>query len=256
MEQERHDSLIATKRSMKTVEDAINSISADCKTDKFWADMAKPADVAIAKFKEAEVATSETDQKKARADGMLCLRHLAEQLQSASKAGLFQPESRMCNLILEMMETDPTISMMSPLSSVAVAAHTAQQSAVDVRRHNEASMVGQDDRISRVRDAMVPFVFTQQQDEAEMTVSIRVPSGTTGRDVSVKVARDTLLVSVVGHALQPHVINGRLLHPVDPSAAGWHLEGSGDQRLLVLDIEKASAGVDWSKGLLAIGKAA
>ena len=40
---------------------------------------------------------------------------------------------------------------------------------------------------------------------------------------------------------------------VDPREVEWHLEGSGEKRMLELDLEKGHAGVDWSAGLLVVG---
>jgi len=50
------------------------------------------------------------------------------------------------------------------------------------------------------------------------------------------------------------VIDGKLQHPVDPEAFDWHLEGKGEERTLVLDLEKVSGGIDWYD-LLQVGSA-
>ena len=34
--------------------------------------------------------------------------------------------------------------------------------------------------------------------------------------------------------------------PIDAEGSAWHLEGSGAQRLLVLDLEKKQAGLEWN----------
>ena len=53
------------------------------------------------------------------------------------------------------------------------------------------------------------------------------------------------------HSLQP-VIDGRFAAAVDPTECEWHLEGSGDGRVLVLDLEKAAGGFHWDD-LLRVG---
>jgi len=252
---ERHDSLVAApKKPLKTIADAINSVSADAKTDKFWADLAKPADMSIVKFREAQAAASPEEAAEHRETGLMLLRHLSSQLDSASQAGLFQNEARMCKIILDMLEANAELTMDSPLSHVAAHMHSVQTEGVEARKDNEGSLVGQQARVDAIAAALKPFTFSQTQDNAEMTVTIKVPAATRSSDVRVKVTRETLLVSVAGHALQPHVIDGKLLHAVDASAADWHLEGQGESRELVLDLEKASGGLDWSRGLLVLGK--
>ena len=47
--------------------------------------------------------------------------------------------------------------------------------------------------------------------------------------------------------------DGKLLYPIDETMSQWHLEGSGDKRVLILDLENTHAGIDWSKGLLVVG---
>ena len=226
--------------TLRTIEDAINSISADCRRDKFFADMAKPADVAIQKFREGD-----------RDTGLMLLHHLNEQLASAAEGGhLFLSEARMCKIILDLMESDAALTMDSPLSHVAAAAHAAQEKVAVAAGQQQQ----QQQRMDAVRNALTPYKLVQTVDAAEMTVSIQVPAETKTKDVRVKVTKDSLSVSVVAHALQPTVLDGRFLHDVDASACGWHLEGAGEQRALVLDLEKAAAGLDWGQVLLAVGR--
>ena len=103
-----------------------------------------------------------------------------------------------------------------------------------------------------VKKHLRPYTFTQAQDDPEMTVVIDVPPETKTMDVKVKMTATTLYVSVKDHANQP-VIEGRFLHAIRPEESAFHLEGSGEGRKLILDIEKASAGAqDWSPGLLVV----
>ena len=78
-------------------------------------------------------------------------------------------------------------------------------------------------------------------------VSIPVPAATRGADVKVRVTRESVRVVVAGHALQP-VLEGAFVRAVDAGGCGWHLEGQGEARLLVLDLEKAEE--RWWDGLL------
>ena len=70
-------------------------------------------------------------------------------------------------------------------------------------------------RLARVREAMLPYTFAETQGDPEMTITIAVPPETKRTDVAVTVTRETLVVCVAGHSLQPSVIDGRFLHPVD-----------------------------------------
>ena len=65
-----------------------------------------------------------------------------------------------------------------------------------------------------------------------------------GRCLQVNCSADTLKVEVKGHQLQP-VVEGKLFEKVDVDAFDWHLEGSGDKRVLILDLEKVMGGLDW-----------
>ena len=48
------------------------------------------------------------------------------------------------------------------------------------------------------------------------------------------------------------MIDGKLQHAVDVDACDWHLEGKGEERTLVIDLEKMSGGIDW-QDLLQLG---
>ena len=254
MANERHDSLVREPRAMKTIEDALQSLVDECMRDKFWHDMAKPATVAMQHLRAIETATDAAAATEARATALMLLRHLNEQLQAASDAGMFKPEARMINIVAQAIENDPSLTLASPLSAVAQRAHADQAAAAAASRDNEAAMAGsQQASLSAVKAALVPFEFMQRPDDPELTVTIAVPAEAAAKDCRVLITRDSLYVSVVGHALQP-IIDGKLLHAVDVSSCEWHLEGSGDGRKLVIDAEKAAAGLDWSAGLLAIGK--
>ena len=62
--------------------------------------------------------------------------------------------------------------------------------------------------------AASPYVF--EQNDEEVTLTVKVPAATAPADVAVDFGRQTLAVSVRGHALQPKLADGRL------PAAGLH----------------------------------
>ena len=86
------------------------------------------------------------------------------------------------------------------------------------------------------------------QDECNLTIATPVPAHTSAKDVSIAIRADRLVVSVVGHARQPSVLDGVLFFDVDPDSLDWELTGSGDGRALVLTLEKAEP-IDWDEGL-------
>jgi len=89
------------------------------------------------------------------------------------------------------------------------------------------------------------YEFLNSVEAEEMTVNIRVPPGTRKEDVTVRLTATTLRVEVKGHEKQPAVIDGAFFKPVDVDACDHHLEGSGDSRMLVLDLEKQQGGLTW-----------
>mmetsp|Transcript_6738 Transcript_6738/g.18545 ORF Transcript_6738/g.18545 Transcript_6738/m.18545 type:complete len:219 (-) Transcript_6738:124-780(-) len=89
------------------------------------------------------------------------------------------------------------------------------------------------------------YEFLNSVEAEEMTVNIPVPPGTKREDVKVSLTATTLRVEVRGHERQPFVIDGPLFKPIDTDACDHHLEGSGDKRMLVLDLEKQQGGLTW-----------
>merc|ERR1740121_2875979 len=89
--------------------------------------------------------------------------------------------------------------------------------------------------------------FKETENQQELTVSIRVPPETKKDDVRVVFKATYLKVSVLGHEQQPFVIDGTLMGAIDVDGAGWHMEGSGDDRKVVLDMEKTMGGITWHR---------
>lgn len=71
-----------------------------------------------------------------------------------------------------------------------------------------------------------------------------MPPETKKGDVNVKIKRGDVRVEVAGHPFKP-IINGKFPHPIDQEAAEWTLQGRGSNRVLVLDLEKKSGGLEW-----------
>ena len=245
--------LVAQPKTLKTVADAIASVYIECDKDKFWADMGQPAKVALSKYKRASLVAEEdpAQAEKLRDEGFQSLKFLDEQLKSASQAGLFKTESRLVDLVVKTFEANPKLTLDAPLGAVAMHAQKEQASASAARTELEAN-VASSASLAQLKKHLRPYTFTQAQDDPEMTVVIDVPPETKTMDVKVKMTATTLYVSVKDHANQP-VIEGRFLHAIRPEESAFHLEGSGEGRKLILDIEKASAGAqDWSPGLLVV----
>ncbi|KAL1527071.1 hypothetical protein AB1Y20_015754 [Prymnesium parvum] len=173
---------------------------------------------------------------------MTCLEHLDGQMRQASDSGLFLNEARMVKIVYDTMKFDDSLRLESPLNSVAQATHALHAEAVKMRQHHSAK---NQSKLDIMKNALKPYVFEHVPNCSEMTVKIAVPRETVARDVLCRFSRDALQVSVKGHALQPTVINGKLQHPVDVESCAWRLEGNGEYRQLVIDLEKISGGLDW-----------
>ena len=91
--------------------------------------MGKPAKIALAKYRSAAAAKEPEGAEKLRGEGMECLRHLNAQLQAASDAGLFKSESRLVELVVSTLESDPSLTLETPLSAVAAKAQREQAQA-------------------------------------------------------------------------------------------------------------------------------
>ena len=241
--------LVKPVQTLKTIEDALKSVANECKKDKFWADMATPADQAIARFKRMELEEDVEKRAKLRAEGMELLSFFDQQLENADKANLFKHEYQMVHLVVTHLKQDETLSLSSPLTALAAAAHAAQGlKTAHAAREQMANSEQAQRSLNAVREHMKPYTFHCAPDECEMSVTIKVPPETKTTDCLVEIKRDSLKVCVKGHALQPSVIDGKLLYQIDPTMSQWHLEGSGDKRVMILDLENTHAGVDWSKG--------
>ena len=66
---------------------------------------------------------------------------------------------------------------------------------------------------------------------SDAVAAAQVPAETKSKDVKVAIKATLLAVSIAGHTLQPHVINGDFpRNGLDAESCEWHLDGSGDKR--------------------------
>ncbi|XP_073677570.1 nudC domain-containing protein 1 [Garra rufa] len=88
-----------------------------------------------------------------------------------------------------------------------------------------------------------PIYFWQQTEE-DVTVSVRLPEGTTKDDIHFKLTVDCLRVRVGDHA---PLLDGQLFAPVDPEASAWTINGD---KSLEVSLQKRSEGPLWSEVIL------
>ncbi|KAK2887445.1 hypothetical protein Q8A67_015673 [Cirrhinus molitorella] len=88
-----------------------------------------------------------------------------------------------------------------------------------------------------------PIYFWQQTEE-DVTVSVRLPEGTTKDDIRFKLTVDCLRVRVGDHA---PLLDGQLFSPVDPEASAWTIK---DDKSLEVSLQKRSEGPLWSELIL------
>merc|ERR1719436_1892798 len=109
--------------------------------------------------------------------------------------------------------------------------------------------------LSQIKEAQkqsLPYEFLNEADNEEMTVNISVAPSTSMKDVSVKLTKTSIRVEVKGHEVQPCVIDGCFFREVDIDGCDHHIEGSGDGRMLVIDLLKVQNGFKWPE-LLGFG---
>eukprot|EP00746_Dinoflagellata_sp_MGD_P033387 gnl/MRDRNA2_/MRDRNA2_179636_c0_seq1.p1 gnl/MRDRNA2_/MRDRNA2_179636_c0~~gnl/MRDRNA2_/MRDRNA2_179636_c0_seq1.p1 ORF type:complete len:225 (-),score=47.78 gnl/MRDRNA2_/MRDRNA2_179636_c0_seq1:122-721(-) len=106
--------------------------------------------------------------------------------------------------------------------------------------------------LQQIQRQSQPYEFFNTSEATEMTVTIKVPQSTRKDDVKVKITKTAIRIEVQGHECQPCVIDGHFFRPVEPGAFDFHLEGAGETRILVLDLEKEQEGYKWPE-LLGFG---
>ena len=101
-----------------------------------------------------------------------------------------------------------------------------------------------DQTAQRVREK--PYTWEQDEDDGSVSVRFQVPPECAKGDIKVRFGPQQLSVAVVGHPLQPHVLDATLLYAVVPADCSWALEGKGAKRNLVLTLEKSQPSLAWA----------
>lgn len=218
---------------MWTVQNDLENFIAHFKSDKFWADMALPIEQAIPLMDKGD--------PESRATAVDLFNQSKEMLSSSREAGIFTYEANYITALCEKLG-DASFTLQSPSSGLNVKEQTQAEKAAEaqVREIGARLESAQGQKIGGQA-----YEFTHTPDKQEMTVTIAVPAETKKADVKVTCTAEKLHVEVKGHKSQP-VVSGKLFEKVDVEAFDWHLEGSGDKRVLILDLEKQMGGLDWA----------
>ena len=91
--------------------------------------------------------------------------------------------------------------------------------------------------------------FVQADSSDDITVSIDVPSGTRGSQISADFQTSRLDVKLTFDSGSIGRLSGSLTHPIVPDGCAFHLEGTSPRRL-VLDLQKKDASLFWHSLLL------
>uniref|UniRef100_A0A7S0F9K8 CS domain-containing protein n=1 Tax=Pyrodinium bahamense TaxID=73915 RepID=A0A7S0F9K8_9DINO len=227
--------------SALTVGGALSEMVATMQSDKFWADLAVPLESAQAAIEAG------TDAERERA--VVVLKDLQDQLEELKKG-------KVTMFVKEKEVLSRIIALLSESAPAPVTLDTVLEGLQYERTsgHGSSAPISEKSRELAKKGAEViknfpmdPWLFKEVQNQVEVTVSIRVPPDTKKEDVKVSIQPLSLRVTVRGHERQPHVINGELSGPIDVDGSGWHLDGSGDNRNVVIDLEKQMGGITWHR---------
>lgn len=225
-----------------TVREALQEMSMTMLSDKFWSDFAEPLKRAV-----------DTLENDTGASGYQRAMELLDEVhgQLSGLPGMFEGETGVLSRILALLRAESSglldyrlPGVKSTKSAGHVESNTAERQMKAAELQRLAAPIMHQFPMSND-----PWEFEEVMNQVEITVTIPVPAGTAGKDIQVKFRPDTLFVSVAGHETQPVIIDGELAGAVDPEACNWSLDGSGDKRKLVLDMEKTMGGLMWH-GLL------
>lgn len=225
-----------------TVGEALDEIVSTMRGDKFWMELAD----AIANVKQALV----TDDEEGRSTAVGYLKNIQKEM-----AGLqqhwFAQEQVVLGQILGLLEgkDGSKVSSDMVLCGVRTTMSPGQAEASENRRQREkaqemAKLAGP---VLEQFQPLLPYDFLEIQNECQIRVTIKVPPSTASSDCKVKIQRDHLTVAVKGHEVQPAIIDGDLAGRLDVEACGWNVEGKGEDRRLVLELEKEMGGLQWRK---------
>merc|ERR1711920_242479 len=220
-----------------SIGDAIDDIANTMQKDKFWADLATPI----------PAAREELSCKAGRRERAVeLLQEACDQIDVIRY--YFKAEHSVLQTVIERLLVEPPPEV--PLDTVLVGVRTT--SAPDTRSKKEKAKEEYMQRKAVNAMKEMPrsgeaWLFQERQNQTDVTVKVAVPAETKASDVRVVFKESSLIVAVRGHALQPTVCEGELSGGIDPDACGWTLEGSGEKRQLVLEMEKTMGGIDWNR---------
>lgn len=222
-----------------TVGEALSEMMATMQYDKFWAGMAVP-------LENSQLAIEAgTDAEKQRA--VLLLKDLREQLEELQRGqvAMFVKEKEVLECILALLEGPSLVTLKTVVSGVQYERTSGHGSSAPASaKARELAKKGAE----VLKNFPVnPWDFKEVDNQVEVTVTIRVAPSTTKEDIKVAIQPSSLCVAIRGHEQQPHVINGTLAGPIDVDGSGWHLDATGDNRRLVIDLEKTMGGITWHR---------
>lgn len=223
-----------------TLGEALDEIVTTMQADKFWVDLAKPV-VAAKEALEAEVsvATRQRAAELIRAciKQIIELKHYfqAEQQVLETAAATLDDESQEVGLDSSLPGVKTT---RSPETEAALAKGSEDQH----KREDKA-----------IKAAEGPWEFIETDNKTEITVNFPVPASTRPADIEVVFRASSLKVAVKGHERQPAIVDGEIAGKIDPDSCAWTLEGAGEGRRLVLELEKTMGGIIWGR-LLAVAR--
>jgi len=242
---------IAPRTSDMTVGDAIAEILDTFESDAFWADLGGNAMVA-----RDAIAQGTADGRELAVQN---LRKLSGQITELHH--YFKAEQQVLDNIIGLL-TDEGASSVT-LDTVLTGVRTTSSEEDKTLR---AKMDSEENkaRLKNLAKPVVgkqvqgptitevdPWVFEEIMDRQEVTVTVPVPAATARSDVDVCIQATSLRIAVKGHSIQPAVLDGELTGAVDLEASSWSLEGSGDKRRVVLELEKKMGGFMWDRLLKA-----
>lgn len=237
----------------QTLDAVLTECINEFKKDNFLNDLAKPLKEVLKKLKEADELLEE--EKKAgplRSDSQKILTLVNAELVKFAARGMLEAETLKVQRCIKACDQGKiALNLTVPSGGeleIPAEALRVSKTPEGEKTATEGGKNADPFAKTTVTKSDLPYQFQQTADVCEMTVTIRVSPETKPKDVDVSVHKKSLRVKVKGHALQP-VIDGTFPHPVDVDACMWSLEGNGDKRSLVINLEKTMGGLKWP-GLL------
>merc|ERR1719277_1447308 len=214
----------AIPNAVDTLEDALQGFAGVFKQDPKALELAELTEKAV------ELLRLGDDSRKAAVGALISLR---DKLHTCRRMGSYVKEAGMMEKIAGRAQMDEGYTGKSMVGMV--------QDPED----NPATKDALTQMMQQVASECKDYEFVNNCEAEEMTVNIPVPPSTKKEDILVKITQTSIRVEVKGHATQPCVIDGNFFRAVEPAAFDYHLEGSGEKRMLVIDLEKQKGGYKW-----------